>query len=94
MTRTEPLILHFGRSNAAAYTVAEYQDSLYRAFIDSRADFIVLDSFMTGQKFRAAAVAWAVDNGLLYCSDIEDEGQSEIYAFRLTEAGRRWLTRS
>ncbi len=85
----EPLIIGFGRSHVNEYPVEEFHASLVRAFRTHRADFIVLDSNMASQKFRAACVAWAIDNGYLYHDESDGDAQGEVYSFRLTERGKK-----
>lgn len=84
----EPGILTFGRQHIADYTPEEFEESLKRAFVTYKADYVYLDSSMTGQRFRAAGVAWAVDKGWMRHDTTRDEGQSEIYTFRLTDEGK------
>ena len=90
--QAEPPILEYGRSRVSLYAQLEYEQSLRRAFVDRRADFIVLDSCRTGQGFLAPAIAYCFDLGWLYCSqyDTSDE-QSSIAQFRLTDAGKKFL---
>ena len=66
----------------------EFRASLTRAFKDRRADFIVLDDNMGGQKFLAACAAWAIDQGWLYNDHNQGDGQCKVSSFRLTEAGK------
>lgn len=89
--RADPAIVNWGRLSVADYPAAEYEAALRRSFVDLRADFIVLDDHTTGQRFRAACVAWAIDDGLLYCSGSESDGQQVVSSFRLTFEGRRRL---
>lgn len=92
MTNQVPEIARYGARYVSYYTDAEYTAALWRAFIQRRADFIVLDDNPRGQKFLAANVAWAMEKGWLYCSQSEDDGQSVVSAFRLTPAGKRALS--
>lgn len=87
----EPVIVCWGRSLKDQYPVEEYRQSLIRAFRDKKADFIVLDSFMTGQRFLAASVAWALDEGLLHNDQNHsgDEQNGVVSSFRLTEKGKK-----
>jgi hypothetical protein len=87
----EPLIVGWGRVNIGEYPEQELRDSLRRAFIVHRADFITLDSNMSGQQFLSASVAWGLDNGILRHSDTDGDEQSEVYEFRLTDKGREEL---
>ena len=88
----EPAIVAWGRSNIGDYKKQEFCDSLTRAFRDDGgADFIILDSNMSNQRFRAACVAWAIDNDLLYNDRNDDEGQQIVSSFRLTEEGKRQI---
>lgn len=60
----EPEIVSYGRSLVDNYPNKEdFKASLVRAFRERRADFIILDDNMRGQKFLAACVAWAIDLG-------------------------------
>ncbi len=90
---TEPTIIAYGRyMQQSKYKVEEnkeeFRNCLIRAFRDNTADSIIFDSNRTGQGFTSACAAWAIDNGLLYNDISVDEGQSEIYSFRLTELGK------
>lgn len=89
--RDEPAIITYGRGLVGSYHVAEYRASLRRAFFERGADFITLDSNPRGQRFLAASAAWAIDNGLLFCARTDDDGQSQVSAFRLTDKGREEL---
>jgi len=85
---TEPQIIGYGRGRIEEYPVREYKDSLQRAFAIEHADYIILDSFTTGQGFLAAAVAWGIDHGWLY-NDENIQGEQEIVSsFRLTDVGK------
>lgn len=88
-TEPEPLIVGFGRTYVDSYPVAEYRESLVRAFRGKKPGFIVLDDNTRGQKFLAACVAWAIDNGYLYTSQTDSDGQTTVSAFRLTDLGER-----
>jgi len=69
-----------------------YEASLWRAFIRDGADFIVLDSNISGQRFIAAGVAWGIDNGILrHDRTNSSDEQCEVYTFRVTDAGRKRL---
>lgn len=85
----EPAIVGYGRQNIGEYGLDEYEAALRRAFVDNRADFIVLDSSPRGQRFRSACTAWALDAGLLYHDGTDSDGQCEVASFRLTHAGRQ-----
>lgn len=87
----EPAIIAYGRSVVDAYPIVEYRASLRRAFFVHGADFITLDSNPRGQRFLVASAAWAIDAGLLFCARTDDDGQSEVSAFRLTDKGREEL---
>lgn len=91
-TLEEPLIISWGRQHISSYETSEFVQSFYKAFIVHRADYVTLDSLVTGQRFLAASTAWALDNGFLSHTKTADEGQSEIYEFRITEKGRQTLT--
>ncbi len=86
---SEPAIVGYGRQFFSNYPVQDYKESLVRAFRNNRADFIVLDDNPRGQKFLAAAVAWAMDGGLLYNDQSADDAQQVVSSFRLTEKGKK-----
>ena len=85
------LILNFGRycQTIIHEPESEYRDSFVRAFKEKRADYIIIDSNMNGNRFRAASIAWAVEQGLLYCDRESDGDQETVWSFRLTEKGRK-----
>jgi len=87
----EPAIVSYGHQFFGNYSVKEYRDSLVRAFVDKRADFILLDDNPRGQKFLAAVVAWAMDEGLLYNDRNEDDNDTRqvVSYFRLTAKGEK-----
>lgn len=88
----EPTIITWGRDHIEKYSTEEMLAAVRRGFEGRGEDaYFVLDSFPHGQRFLAAAAALAIDKGLLYCSDEQDEGQSTIWAFKLTELGRATL---
>ena len=87
-TTEEPAIIRFGRSYIKEDQSGEYLASFVRAFKDGRADFVVLDSNVSGQRFLAACMAWAIDKGLLYNDRNSDDGQQVVSSFRLTKRGR------
>lgn len=85
----EPLIVSYGREHITEYRVEEFEQALERAFVAHRADFVLLDDNIRGRKFVAASTAWAIDEGLLYCDRTEDDGQSVVSSFRMTDKGRK-----
>lgn len=87
----EPEIISFGRNLINNYSTEEFRASLIRAFKDKKADFIVLDSNISGQKFLAACAAWAVDHGWLYNDKNQSDEQCKVSSFRLTDKGRKAL---
>lgn len=84
----EPMIIVFGREHIEEYPVAEYKDSLSKAFKKNKADSITLDSNPRSQRFLAACAAWAIQENLLYHDHSFDEGQQIISFFKLTEKGK------
>jgi len=88
---SEPDIIGWGRGSITGYDAKEFRTSLTRAFKDGRADFVVLDNNMRGQKFLAACVAWAVDRGWLYNDSSAGDEQCKVFSFRMTKAGKRAL---
>ena len=85
----EPEIISYGRHFIGDFAPEEFKTSLTRAFKDRRADFIVLDSNMNGQKFLSACAAWAIDQGWLYNDRSQSDEQCRVSSFRLTEMGRK-----
>lgn len=86
---SEPEIIGFGRTFINSYSAREFKDSLIRAFRNRRADSIVLDDNMRGQKFLAACAAWAIDRGWLYNDCNQSDEQCKVSSFRLTRAGKK-----
>jgi hypothetical protein len=82
----EPEIVAFGRG--FNFPEIDYRLSLKKAFVDRRVSYIVLDSIMTNNRFRAACVAWAIDAGFLKHIRDDDDGQCKVSAFALTDAGK------
>lgn len=71
---------------------ADYEISLRRAFVDARADYIVLDSKHQGFQFQGAQ--YGRKRGWL--SEDRQESEREQYTrlvYRLTPAGRRHFGR-
>lgn len=91
--KPEPAILAFGRMYLRKYTVQEYKDCLWRSFIKHKADYIVMDDYMTGNKFTAASVAWGIDEGGWLYHDLTDSSdeQNTMHTFRLTDKGKAEL---
>jgi hypothetical protein len=88
---SEPAIVSWGRMSVADYDDEEYLLALRHAFVGMHADYIALDSNRTRKRFLAASVAWAIDEGLLYCDTEVDEGQTFVSSFRLTDKGRNYM---
>jgi hypothetical protein len=89
----EPLIVQWGRTFIGEYDTQEYLGTLVRAFGSAGgADFVILDSSMAGQRYRAACTAWLIDNGYLKHTRTDDsDEQCSVYEFRLTETGRQLI---
>ena len=85
----EPEIIAYGRQFMGNCPEQKFKDSLIRAFKQNRADYVILDDNPRGQKFLAACMAWAIDQGWLYNDRNEDDYQCKVSSFRLTEAGRK-----
>ena len=81
----------WGRAYVKDYTEQEFLDCLWRAFIRDHADFIILDSNPHGQRFVAAATAWALSKSILYCDRDQQGDQERVATFRLTPDGREIL---
>lgn len=89
---SEPGIIQFGRQHVGDYAWEEYVVALFKAFVIGKADFIILPENMNGQRFLAASAAWALDNGYLRVSEVDDADiQSVSTTFRLTELGTDFL---
>ncbi|MFI5260633.1 MAG: hypothetical protein ACHQU0_02470 [Candidatus Paceibacteria bacterium] len=87
----EPIIIGYGRQLIDQYPVQEYVDSLRRAFIIGRAECVVLDSNLRGQRFLFACAAWAFDGKILWNDLNIDDSQSAVCSFRITEYGKKFL---
>jgi hypothetical protein len=84
----DPAIIQYGRTLVPNYSSIEYIECLIRAFKTNNANFITLDSHPINQRFVSACAAWAIDGGLLYNDRNEDDGQSVVSSFRLTDKGK------
>jgi hypothetical protein len=69
------------------YTVAELEAALRRAFVDRRADYIVLTSRY--QRFQIASANHGIDQGWLRGAWDDSDEQSTAFICRLTDAGRK-----
>lgn len=67
----------------------EYESSLRRAFVDHRADYIVLTS--RRQQFQAEAMNYGIEQGWLKGKWDERDEQSTAFVCRLTPKGRKHL---
>jgi hypothetical protein len=65
----------------------EYKSALRRAFVERRADYIVITS--RREQFKAAAVSYGIDQGWLEGEWDRSDEQSTAFVARLTEAGRK-----
>lgn len=89
-TTNSPAIVNYGRRFIDNYNHEDFRVALERAFKERGASFVVLDSNSREQKFLAACVAWAINEGLVWNDSNQDfGGQGEVSSFRLTEAGRK-----
>ena len=86
---SEPAIVGYGRQFIEDFSVQEYKDSFIRSFRDRRANCVFLDDNPRGQKFVAAAIAWALDERLLFNDRNADDGQQVVSSFRLTKKGKK-----
>lgn len=67
----------------------EHQDSLWRAFIRDKADFIVI--YSKHQRWLYDCAEWAREKGWLTFEEVELDEQSTEYRYRLTPEGRKML---
>lgn len=68
------------------YTSIELEDALRRAFVDHRADFVVITS--RRQQFQIESVNLGIDRGWLHGEGDDRDEQSTAFICRLTKAGR------
>ncbi len=79
------------------YTENDLEDSLKRAFVDARADYIILDT--RRNKFLIDGIQYGLDKGWLYKGEDIDEdkilgpglGQYFAHTFRLTDNGKEYF---
>lgn len=74
------------RGNTYSYPEAELEAALQRAFVQHRADYIVIDS--RRHQFLWEGARMGLDRGWLSCEVVEPDEQSTELRYRLTEAGR------
>lgn len=67
----------------------QYEDALRRAFVDRRADYIVVTS--RRERFQLSAASYGEDKGWLSCHVDDRDEQSTSYVYRLTPSGRRYF---
>jgi uncharacterized protein YbdZ (MbtH family) len=73
----------------AAAAILEYESALRRAFVERRADFIVITS--RHEQFQIESANFGVDQGWLKSEmDTRDE-QSSAWVCRLTDKGREYF---
>ena len=85
----EPAIVGYGRMHVKDYPVGELYDSLVTAFKWCHAKAVILDDCTTGQRFLAAGIAWAIDEGLLYTAQTDEGSQEVVSSFMLTDKGKK-----
>jgi hypothetical protein len=66
--------------------MSEYEGALRRAFVEKRADYIVLTS--RRERFQAEAMNYGINQGWLKGEWDERDEQSTAFVCRLTFAGR------
>ena len=65
----------------------ELESALYKAFVDHRADSILITS--RRQAFQIESAAYGVEKGWLHQTIDDSDEQSTAWIFRLTEAGKQ-----
>jgi hypothetical protein len=77
----------------------DLEDSLRRAFVDKKADFIMVDGHTLQNEFLRESVVLGLEKGLLVQGQPIDEddrlgrglGQNYAFTYRLTEEGRKYF---
>ena len=79
------------------HSMEELEMSLKRAFVDGKADFIIVDGHDLRSKFKRQVLAYAEEKGFLSRGDDIDEdknfgeegiGQYLAYTYKLTDKGK------
>ena len=68
------------------YSKDELEGALKRAFVDHRADFVIIDS--RRQQFLIASAQLGKDNGWLFEEFVQYDEQSSALHYRLTDKGK------
>lgn len=71
----------------AEYLPSELEDVLKRAFVDNRADYIVISS--RRQRFQIESANYGIDKGWLKGEWDDSDEQSTLLICRLTKSGRK-----
>lgn len=71
------------------YTESELEDSLKKAFVDHKSDYIVI--YDRHNKFLCESAALGVECGWLSEQFIQHDEQSSELRFRLTDVGARYF---
>lgn len=67
--------------------MSEYESALRRAFVDKRADYIVITS--RRERFQIEAVNFGIEQGWLKGEWDESDEQSSAFVCRLTDSGKQ-----
>ena len=81
------------------YTKEELEASLKKAFVDCKADSIIVDGHDLRSEFKRQAIIYGEENGLLSrAEDIDEDkifgrgiGQYFAYTYRLTDKGKEYF---
>ena len=67
------------------YDNDELKDALKRAFIDNKADKIIIDNNLSGQRFLLAAIELGLRENLIWQSNSAQDEQTAVHVFRPTK---------
>lgn len=67
----------------------DYEDSLRKAFVDHRADYIVITS--RREQYQIQAANYGLDQGWLYSQMDSTDEQSSAWVLRLTDKGKEYF---
>jgi len=74
----------------ADYTKQDLEDSLRRAFVDGKADFILYDGHEARNEFLREGITLGLENGWLVGKEKNEEQWTTI-EYRLTEKGKEYF---
>ena len=73
------------------YTKKDLEDSLRRAFVDKKANFIRFDGHTARNKFLSSAIQHGLDQDLLYFARETGDSQWTEHHYKLSQKGKKYF---